>query len=106
MVIETLMVSSMTKIVIIVDIATREGKGIVQHMAKAVTNVVVKTTLEPSADPVLVDLSLSQSVTQGGQIGPIEKNRCSHRCNVHEINEECHDDIGDLTEQVQSLFYQ
>ena len=32
------------------------------------------------------------------------KNRCSHRCNVHEI-EECHDDMADLNKQVQSLFY-
>ena len=74
MVIETLMLNSMTKIVITVDVATREGKGIVQHLAKAVTNVVVKTTLEQSADLVIVDLSLSQGMTQEGQIGPIEEN--------------------------------
>ena len=40
--------------------------------------------------------------------GAIRKNsrKCSHRCNVHEI-EECHDDslMEDLNEQVQSLFY-
>ena len=33
--------------------------------------------------------------------------KCKHRCNVHEINEDCHNDNGieDLTDQVQSLFY-
>ena len=30
--------------------------------------------------------------------------RCTHKCRVHEINE-CHDDMEDLNEQVQSLFY-
>ena len=33
--------------------------------------------------------------------------KCTHRCNVHEI-EECHDDnsVENLMEQVQSFFYQ
>ena len=33
--------------------------------------------------------------------------KCTHRCNVHEISEDCHDDNGmdDLADQVQSLFY-
>ena len=31
--------------------------------------------------------------------------KCSHKCRVHEVNEECHDDLEDLNEQVQSLFY-
>ena len=31
--------------------------------------------------------------------------RCTHKCRVHEINEECQDDMENLTEQVQSLFY-
>ena len=33
--------------------------------------------------------------------------KCKHRCNVHEITEDCHDDNGmdDLADQVQSLFY-
>ena len=33
--------------------------------------------------------------------------KCTHRCNVHEINEDCHDDntgMEDLADQVQSLF--
>ena len=30
--------------------------------------------------------------------------KCSHKCEFHEINE-CHDDMNDLEEQVQSLFY-
>ena len=30
--------------------------------------------------------------------------RCSHKCRIHEVNE-CHDDMEDLSEQVQSLFY-
>ena len=31
--------------------------------------------------------------------------KCSHKCRVHEVIEECHDDMEDLNEQVQSLFY-
>ena len=31
--------------------------------------------------------------------------KCLHKCRVHEVNEECHDDMEDLNEQVQSLFY-
>ena len=31
--------------------------------------------------------------------------KCTHKCKVHEVNEECHDDMGNLNEQVQSLFY-
>ena len=30
--------------------------------------------------------------------------RCSYKCRVHEVDE-CHDDMEDLSEQVQSLFY-
>ena len=30
--------------------------------------------------------------------------KCLHKCKIHEINE-CHDDMEDLNEQVQSLFY-
>ena len=30
--------------------------------------------------------------------------RCTHKCRVHEINE-CQNDMEDLNEQVQSLFY-
>ena len=33
-----------------------------------------------------------------------KSNKCSHRCNVHEIKE-CQNDMESLTEQVQSLFY-
>ena len=33
------------------------------------------------------------------------KGKCSHNCRFHEVNEECHDDMEDLNEQVQSLFY-
>ena len=32
--------------------------------------------------------------------------KCLHKCRVYEVNEECHDDMDDLTEQVHSLFYQ
>ena len=32
-------------------------------------------------------------------------NRCTHKCRVHEINEEYQDDMENLTEQVQLLFY-
>ena len=31
--------------------------------------------------------------------------RCTHKCRVHEVNEECQNDMEDLSEQVQSLFY-
>ena len=33
--------------------------------------------------------------------------KCTYRCNVHEMNQECQDDTGmeDLADQVQSLFY-
>ena len=49
---------------ITVDRAMGEEKGIAQHMAKPVTNVVEETTLKQCAqvDPVR-DPSLSQSVT-------------------------------------------
>ena len=59
----------MTKTVIIVDIATSGAKGIAQHMAKYVINVVVRTTLRQcaKADPVR-----DQKVK--GQIGPMGKN--------------------------------
>ena len=33
------------------------------------------------------------------------RNKCTHKCRVHEVNEECHDDMENLTEQVQSLVY-
>ena len=32
-------------------------------------------------------------------------NRCTHRCRVHEVNIECQNDMDDLSDQVQSLFY-
>ena len=32
-------------------------------------------------------------------------NRCTHKCRVHEVNEECQDDMENLTDQVQLLFY-
>ena len=32
-------------------------------------------------------------------------NRCTHRCRVHEVNSECQNDMDDLSDQVQSLFY-
>ena len=69
MVIETLKVSSVTKNVISVDAATGEGKGIAHHLAKAVINAVVRTTLEQFADPVVdqVAMDLSQDVTQEGE---------------------------------------
>ena len=31
--------------------------------------------------------------------------KCLHKCRVHEVNKECHDNMEDLNEQVQSLFY-
>ena len=36
-----------------------------------------------------------------------DRTKCKHRCDVHEINEDCHEDnrIEDLMDQVQSLFY-
>ena len=36
-----------------------------------------------------------------------KRNNCTHRCNIHEINGDCHDDnsVEDLVDQVQSLFY-
>ena len=77
-------------------------------LAKLVINVVERTTLELYASPER-SMYLSQGVTQEkGQMEPTlstEKNRCLHRCNVHEIHEDdCHDDssIEDLNEQVQS----
>ena len=33
------------------------------------------------------------------------KGKCLHKCRFHVVNEECHNDMDDLTEQVQSLFY-
>ena len=31
--------------------------------------------------------------------------RCTHKCRVYEVNEECQNDMEDLSEQVESLFY-
>ena len=73
MVIETLKVSSMTKSVITVDTATDRASRIAQHLAKHAINVVERTNLELCVSPVIEDLSLSQSMTQGGQMGQIEK---------------------------------
>ena len=62
----------MTKTVIIVDVATSEGKGIVQHLAKYMINAVVRTTLRQcvKADPV-------RDQSQVGQIGPRDKIVCT-----------------------------
>ena len=65
MVIETLKAKS----VITVNTATGQISRIAQHLKKSAINVAVRTTLKLCASPV----DLSQSVTQGGQMGPIEK---------------------------------
>ena len=57
-------------IVIIVDIPIVRVS--VQHLENCATDVVRKITLRKNADPVIVDLSLSQDMTQEGQIGPKE----------------------------------
>ena len=31
--------------------------------------------------------------------------RCTHKCRVHEVNNKCQNDMEDLSEEVQSLFY-
>ena len=80
-----------------VDITTR--REIVLHLAKNAISVVARTTSAKCAS-----LSLSQSVTQGGQDRPMEIN-VPINVGCMRVNEECHDDMENLTEQVQSLFY-
>ena len=70
----------------------RRGKRNCPAFGKTCDKCGGKTTLGLCVSPK----NLSQSMTQEGQIGPREKN-------VHEI--ECQNDMEDLTEQVQSLFY-
>ena len=79
---------------------------IVQLLAKNAIDAVVRTTLEKCVDLARDPASLSQDMTQGGQVGPHGNGngKCSHKCRVYEVNE-CHDDMEDLNEQVQSLFY-
>ena len=81
-------------------------RDIVQHLARSAIDVVRKTTLAKCVNPQVRDLtsfSLSQSVTQESQARLT--GRCTHKCRVHEVNEECQNDMEDLSEQVQSLFY-
>ena len=77
-------------------------------LAKLVINVVERTTLELCVSPV--DLTQDRdSRRPNGANSFNRKNRCSHRCNVHDIDIEndCHDDnsVDDLADQVQPLFY-
>ena len=43
-------------------------------------------------------------MTPGGQNGPMKMENVPIRCKVHEISE-CQDDMEDLRDQVQSLYY-
>ena len=63
MVMKTLKVSSMTKSVVTVDVATSGASGIVQHLEKPAINVVRRTILELCVGPAIVDLIQSQGVT-------------------------------------------
>ena len=98
MILETLKVS---KNVITVDRATEEEKEIAQHMAKNVINVVGKTTSGLCVSPKNLESKCDSRRPNGARKN---SNKYSHKCNVHDI-EECQDDMEDLTEQVQSLFY-
>ena len=92
MIIETLKVSSVIKNVITVDGATEEEKEIVLHLARHVINVVERTTLR-----------LCKSKESESKHDSRRSDRTKRR-NINEI--ECQNDMEDLTEQVQSLFYQ
>ena len=76
-------------------------REIAQLLAKNAINVVEKTTSQKCVDHR--DLtSLSQSIDSRK---PRQANgKCTHKCRVHEINE-CQNDMEDLSEQIQSLFY-
>ena len=100
-------IANMMKNAITVDIATNGAIGIVQHFEKHVISVVKRITLEWYVDPVR-DLSLNQVVIQGkGQIGPKEiENVHTDVVYMKFAEDDCHDDmVEDLTDQVQSLFY-
>ena len=73
-------------------------------LAKLVIHVVEKTTLELCASPVDLSQGMTQEKGQMEQTLSIEKNRCSHRSNVHEIHED-DNSVDGLADQVQSLFY-
>ena len=77
---------------------------VVLRLEKGATHVVSRTTSNQN----VLGKGLVGPMVEKGQIGPKEIDKCTHRCNIYEINEDCHDDdnsIGDLTDQVQSLFY-
>ena len=77
------------------DVTTR--REIAQHLTKNAISVVAKTTL--------AKMCKSESKRDSRRPRQANGNRCSHKCRVHEINEECQDDMENLTEQVQLLFY-
>ena len=75
----------------------------VRHLARIASNAVVRTTLEKCGRSKGSSKFKSESKRDSRK--PSKANgKCSHKCRVHEINE-CHDDMEDLSEQVQSLFY-
>ena len=50
------------------------GRVSVQILAKNAIDVVERTTLRKNADPRRDLVSLSQGMTQGGKVGPMEEN--------------------------------
>ena len=84
----------------VIDVDVLMEREIVQHLAKNAITVVEKTTSAKCVNPVRDSASLSQSVTQESQA---QANGKCTKCRVHEINDECQNDMEDLSEQVQSL---
>ena len=87
----------------VINVDVLMGRMTVWHLARIVPNVVARTTLEKCAGPKRSNKFKSESKHDSRK--PSKANgRYTHKCRVHEINE-CQNDMENLNEQVQSLFY-
>ena len=100
-------IANTMKNAITVDIATNGARGIVKQIVKLVIKVAknhFRAVCRSSEG------SKYESSHNSRKRSDTAKGKCAHRCSVYEIcRDECHDDdksvLGDLTDQVQSLFY-
>ena len=75
----------------------------VQLLAKNAIDVVVKAILKNWADLARDLANQSQDMTQESWARPVANAHIS--ANFIKYNDECHGDMNDLEEKVQSLFY-
>ena len=93
----------MTKTVIIVDGATSGAREIVQLSGKTCDKCGQKNHFKTVCKSSEGSMHKHDSRKRCDRA----KGKYTHRCNIHEINGDCHDDdmVEDLMDQVQSLFY-